>query len=405
MAEDVQIQSEGIRSLHLRILRKQWQILTLQVIATIALVWMYLTVFQTYVLNSIDHTMLLSVFNNFLVNESGGEHSMPLAEWMTGIGNSGLGRVYMPLILGAVFGGGMAFISFQTPERQQKIKFGLTGFVIIILVGPLLLGWSWDMLTSWDLKPPSTEQWDSLVWPISIIISLAVMGFYFLPIILGTKGIWGLSRRSIGWAIGFTLIFLAIHAILTFPLIMNELGTSGNQLLSLETQVGEPEVGLFGYEMITQEQFSLILIAVLLMVFQESGFAVIRYLEYAYRLPESCKKDPEYVRQMDNILNGHIWHTGFMLGGTGVTTMIALGFHRMLLDFVDGISGSQWANQVGESIELQLTYGLVISALLFLLLTAALRFIVPWQRVSGWVEYLRQRVKGAEEEEVVKTYV
>jgi hypothetical protein len=140
------------------------------------------------------------------------------------------------------------------------------------------------------------------------------------------------------------------------------------------------------------------------MVFQESAFAVIRYLEYAYRLPESCKKDPEYVRQMDNILNGHIWHTGFMLGGTGITTMIALGFHRMLLDFVDGISGSQWANQVGESIELQLTYGLVISALLFLLLTAALRFIVPWQRVSGWIEYIRQRVKGVEEEEVAKTY-
>ena len=55
------------------------------------------------------------------------------------------------------------------------------------------------------------------------------------------------------------------------------------------------------------------MIAVLIMVFQESGFGVIRYLEYAYRLPESCKRDPEYVRQMDNVLNGHLRHTaGFL---------------------------------------------------------------------------------------------
>ena len=125
---------------------------------------------------------------------------------------------------------------------------------------------------------------------------------------MGAKGIWGLSRRAVAWSIGFTLIFLAIHAILTFPIIQSQLGTVGSQLISLETQIGEPTVGLFGYDMISSEQFSLIMIAILLMIFQESAFAVIRYLEYAYKLPESCKKDPEYVRQMDNILTGHLWH-------------------------------------------------------------------------------------------------
>jgi hypothetical protein len=69
-----------------------------------------------------------------------------------------------------------------------------------------------------------------------------------------------------------------------------------------------------------------------------------------------------------------------------VATTIALGFHSILLDLVSGISGSQWASQVGESIELTLTYGLVISALLFLGLTALLRFVVPWQRVWGLIE-------------------
>jgi heme/copper-type cytochrome/quinol oxidase subunit 1 len=71
---------------------------------------------------------------------------------------------------------------------------------------------------------------------------------------------------------------------------------------------------------------------------------------------------------------------------TVIATMIALGFHAVLLDMVSGITGSQWAAQVGESIELTLTYGLVISALLFLGVMALLRYIVPWQRVWGLVE-------------------
>ena len=122
------------------------------------------------------------------------------------------------------------------------------------------------------------------------------------------------------------------------------------------------------------------------MVFQESGFGVIRYLEYAYRLPESCKRDPEYVRQMDNVLNGHLRHTAGFLTVTGLATMVALGFHSVLLEVVRTSTGSQWAAQVSESIELSLTYGLVISALLFLCLVALLRFVVPWQRVWGLIE-------------------
>ena len=134
--------------------------------------------------------------------------------------------------------------------------------------------------------------------------------------------------------------------------------------------MSDPTVGIFGFDLVTPEQFSLILIAILIMVFQESGFGVIRYLEYAYRLPESCKRDPEYVRQMDNVLNGHLRHTAGFLLITGLVTMIALGFHSVLAGSRSKSTGSQWAAQVSESIELSLTYGLVISALLFLGLVA-----------------------------------
>ena len=244
-----------------------------------------------------------------------------------------------------------------------------------------MLAYGWELIGGgWDV--PDEDVIQLLRWPLLTMLSFIILTFYLLPVITGTKGIWGLSRRGVAWSIGFTLLFLAVHAVLTFPLIRSQLGSYGSQLTALEIIVSEPTV--FG--LVTKEQISLILIACLMMVFQESAFGVIRQLEYAYRLPESCKRDPEYVAQMDNILNGHIRHTAIFLTLTVVATTVALGFHSVLLDFVSDITGSQWAAQVGESIELTLTYGLVISALLFLGIMALLRFVVPWQRFWGLIE-------------------
>ncbi|GIQ97747.1 MAG: hypothetical protein CM15mP3_07810 [Candidatus Poseidoniales archaeon] len=191
--------------------------------------------------------------------------------------------------------------------------------------------------------------------------------------------------------IGFTLLFLGIHAILTFPLIKAQLGDYGGALATLESQISQPTIGLFGIDLVTNEQFDLILIAVLILVFQESAFGVIKYLEYAFRLPESCKRDPEYVTQMDNMLNTHLVHTFGFLGLTGIATMVALGFHSVLLSLVSDTTGSQWAGQVSESIELSLTYGLVISAVMFLSIMALFRFLIPWQRIWGFTYSMRTR--------------
>jgi len=375
MAGEVTPQGEGARSLHLRQLRVQWQIVTLQVLATIALVWMYLEVVSTYVVGSIDHTQLFDTL------ESGLGTELPLADWLTGSGNDGLARFYVPLGLGLGLGGAMALLAFQTPKFQQRIKLGFIITLIVLLAGRFTFGYAWQLIDDgWSV--PGNDVLQLLEWPLLMMLSFIILTFYLLPIITGTKGIWGLSRRGVAWSIGFTLLFLGVHAILTFPLIRSQLGTYGTQLTTLEIIVSEPTV--FG--LVTAEQFSLILIACLMMVFQESAFGVIRQLEYAYRLPESCKRDPEYVAQMDNILNGHLRHTAVFLSLTVVATTIALGFHSVLLDWVSGITGSQWASQVGESIELTLTYGLVISALLFLGIMALLRFVVPWQRVWGLIE-------------------
>ena len=375
MAGDVTPQAEGARSLHLRQLRVQWQIVTLQVLATLALVWMYLEVVSTYVVGSIDHTQLFDTI------EEGIDTELPLADWLTGSSSDGLARFYVPMGLGLGLGGAMAVLAFQTPKFQQRVKLGFIIALILLLAGRFTLGYVWQLFDE-GWSAPENDVLALLEWPLMMMLSFIIMTFYSLPIITGTRGIWGLSRRGVAWAIGFTLLFLGIHAILTFPLIRSQLGSYGAQLTTLEIIVSEPTV--FG--LVTEEQFSLILIACLMMVFQESAFGVIRQLEYAYRLPESCKRDPEYVAQMDNLLNGHIRHTAVFLSLTVVTTTVALGFHSVLLDLVEGITGSQWASQVSESIELTLTYGLVISALLFLGIMALLRFVVPWQRVWGLVE-------------------
>ena len=388
---DVSLLGGRPRTLHLKMLRKQWQIITLQVVATIALVWMYLEVVSTYVVNSIDHTMVFETLES-LVGE------VPIGDWITGEGRQGLARFYVPIILGLLLGGSMALMAFQSPKLQQRIKLGFIILLMVSLVGRLLLTWVPSMIFSLDFRAPSEGELKTLEWPLLMILSLVILFVYLLPVIMGTRGIWGLSRRSIGWAIGFTLLFLGIHAILTFPLIKTQLGDWGANLKTLETQVSDPTIGIFGFDLVTPEQLSLILIAVLIMVFQESGFGVIRYLEYAYRLPESCKRDPEYVKQMDNVLNGHLRHTAGFLSITGLVTMIALGFHSVLLEIVSSSTGSQWAAQVSESIELTLTYGLVISALLFLSIIALLRFLIPWQRVWGLIETLGNKTQASAEE-------
>ena len=114
MAGEVTPQAEGARSLHLRQLRVQWQIVTLQVLATLALVWMYLEVVSTYVVGSIDHTQLFDTI------EKGIGIDLPLADWLTGSSSDGLARFYVPLGLGLGLGGAMAILCFPNSEVPTK---------------------------------------------------------------------------------------------------------------------------------------------------------------------------------------------------------------------------------------------------------------------------------------------
>ena len=96
MADDVGLQRDVTvggdyrpRTLHLKLLRKQWQIIALQIIATVALVGMYLEVVSTYVVGSIDHTMLFDTIEVLIGQQ------LPIGDFLTGEGNTALdGSLY-----------------------------------------------------------------------------------------------------------------------------------------------------------------------------------------------------------------------------------------------------------------------------------------------------------------------
>ncbi len=401
MAGEVELQGEGNRSLHLKPLRMQWQVITLQALATISLIWLYLQMGSTFGscdaahVNSdgqslwcpaLDHTLTLDLFESILKGESGdSSYNLPVPDFMTGQGNEGPGRYYMPILLCGLLTLGWVMLNLQAPSLRRKIVLGTLLTLILFLAGRMIFGWVFGMIFSWDLylpisSDPSRNHAETLVYPLVLYTQVFIVALFLAPIWTGLMGIWGLSRRLIGWSLGTILVYLGIHALLSFEAVTVyfDLG-----LKAIGTQISSDMV-LGG--MVSTTIWPLLVMAMLMLIYSESGFAVIRHLEYAFRLPESCKKDPEYVKQFDNALNSHLAQTAGIFIGVGLCAMLALKFDDLILDLVAFLGSSQWSGQVQESLELQLTYGKVISAMLMLIFVSGLRFIVPWQRIVGFVE-------------------
>jgi hypothetical protein len=206
------------------------------------------------------------------------------------------------------------------------------------------------------------------------------LGIVFAPVLAGLVGIWGLSKRPISWAVGYYLVVISIHAVLTFEPIVTEVDVG---LRALPSQIGE---GTTFWGLVSPFASSLLGIAVLMLVFLESGTAAINHLEYAASLPEDTKRNAEYVKQFNNVVNAHLVHMFVVFTLVVLTTALALAFDDLMISFVGVLEGTQWTGQVKESLELQMTYGKVISAGLFLLVVAGMRFVVPWQSITGYLE-------------------
>ena len=383
------------QTLHLPRLRRRWQILFLQIIATTALIALLFRMTEVYGpcddgfledgnnwCPSYEHTRGLSWVSeqpSFQNNVLSGSDGLILPRVLTGIDSTGFASQIVPLAMCFIFAGLWMFYQVRNEKVKTWTRRSITGIVILWATVPFILDWAEEIGVIGFHIP--IQHLDSLFQPLQLAIELFFLGIVFAPILAGLIGIWGLSRRALTWAVGFYVMIIGVHALLTFQGITD--AVSGIGLKPLPAQIGEAT--MYG-GLISPLAFDLLGIAILLLLFHEAGNAVIGHLEYAVMLPDASKSDPEYVRQFNNVVNSHLIHTVAIISGVALTTALALEFDAFMLDIVAVMEGGQWSGQVSESLELQLTYGKVISAGLFLLAVAGMRYVVPWQRVSGLIE-------------------
>jgi hypothetical protein len=389
MAIDVVPES---KTLHIKKLRFRWQVLLLQTLSTVSLLFLMRKMSELYgecsdkfVANSgsegwcpaYEHTRGLRWM------ESNGNTILP--NFITGINESGFDAFTMPLILCVVLTALWVFMQTRGERTQLIIKRTLSIILASWFLLPFLISWLIGMVSYGPYLPigNADEQYNHIelvLAPFEFFFELIFFGIVFAPILIGLMGIWGLSKRMITWATGYFLMVIGIHAMLTFEGVTTAVDVG---LRPLSAQIGEAT--LFG-GLISPLAFDLLTVAILLLVFLESGLAVITNLEYTSVLPEASKNDPEYVNQFNNIINGHLIHLFGIMIVVSLTTALALEFDDFLISFVGFLEGSQWSGQVKESLELQLTYGKVISASLFMIVVAGGRFVIPWQRLTGVIE-------------------
>ena len=247
MADDVAQQEEGITSLHLRVLRKEWRVVCLQLVASLALIWLFLTMTRVfghchpdYVASgawcpALDHTLTLNEIEATLT-DGGGLDGLPLPDWVTGQGNQGDGRYFVPILLSMAIAGAWVALNFQPPARRRKITLGLLGAMILFLAGMFLLTWTFGMIVNFDLYLPFGNADDSmnhanhLVWPLSVYIQVLIMLLFLAPVLFGLMGVWGLSKRMVNWSMAYMLIFLGIYALLSYEGVVSQLSSASNPM-------------------------------------------------------------------------------------------------------------------------------------------------------------------------------
>ena len=383
--------AEVTETLHIPALRRKWQILALQIAATASLLLLLKRMSELYgpcseqfIIDNNEETWCPSYEHTrgliWLDNTNG----LIIPDFLLGVGQTGTMSMLGPLVLCVFATFAIERYWSSSQELQTRLKQVSGALLAAWVIIPFLLAWIFSTFKNglhfpWNSND-SMNHIEHLFHPLGLVMELVFLGIVFAPVLIGLIGIWGLSKRSISWVVGYYIIVIAFHAVLPFEPIVSEVDVG---LQALPTQIGEGT--LFG-GLISPLASSLLGIAVLMLLFMESGTAAIGHMEYAVTLPEESKRDPEYVRQFNNVVNSHLIQLVVVVSLVAITTAMALAFDDLMITIVGILEGTQWTGQVKESLELQMTYGKVISAGLFIIAVAGLRFIVPWQTVSGYVE-------------------
>ena len=388
------------KTLYITKLRLRWQVLLLQVMSTLSLILLvrkmselYGSCSEKFIANSGSEGWCPAFEHTRGLNWMSSNGSTILPEFITGVNETGFDTFTMPLVLCFAITGLWVIVLTRGERLQLLIKRTFSILLASWFFVPFLVSWLMGLVSQGFYLPfgqidNQYNHIDLIFEPFEFFFELIFLGIVFAPVLAGLIGIWSLSKRMITWAASYFLIVIGIHAMLTFEGVTTAVDVG---LQPLSAQIGEAT--LFG-GLISPLAFDLLTVAILLLVFLESGLAVITNLEYASLLPDASKKDSEYVNQFNNVINGHIIHLFGVITIVGLTTALALEFDDFLISFVAALEGSQWSGQVKESLELQLTYGKVISASLFMVVVAGGRFVIPWQRINGFIETGLSKIRG-----------
>jgi len=388
------------KTLHVTKLRLRWQVLMLQIISTFSLLLLmrkmnelFGSCSEKFIANSGSNAWCPSYEHTrgLMWMKSNGNAILP--DFITGVNETGFDTFIIPLITCFIITGLWVFILTRGERLQLMIKRTFSILLAAWFLMPFLISWIIGIISQGFYLPfgQTESQYnhiDLVLQPFEFFFEMVFLGIVFAPVLAGLIGIWSLSKRMITWAMSYFLIVIGIHAMLTFEGVTSAVDVG---LQPLSAQIGEAT--LFG-GLISPLALDLLTVSILLLLFLESGLAVITNLEYASLLPDACKKDPEYVNQFNNLIHGHIAHLFGIITVVALTTAIALEFDDFLISFVAILEGSQWSGQVKESLELQLTYGKVISASLFMIVVAGGRFVIPWQFITGFIETGLSKIRG-----------
>jgi len=402
--------SEQKHTLRLRSLRTRWQILTLQLVATLALAGLLLTMTSvygecdqdfideaegsTYWCPAFEHTRGMAYVEQAFDRES------ILPNFITGADQVGEAALLIPSLFCLFLTGVHAYFSSRSAKSRRRIKNTIFSIAMIAGFGPFLFDWITSMISYQMLYIPFGQDFpalnhgDRLSFTMQLISEVIVMGVVFTPVLFGLIGIWNISMRAIIATISYSIMFIIFHALLTFEAVLESV--QGIGLKPLPAQIGDST--LFG-GLVSPMAFELITISILLFLFFESSHMVIRLFEYVAILPESTRTDNEHIRMFQSVLNTHLSQLVGVLSLATVLTAIALDFDEIMIMVISEFQPNQWSQQVNDSLELQMTYGKVISAGLFLLFVSMLRYLVPWQTVLGWFESFFRGISRPRSEE------
>ena len=238
---------EITETLHIPVLRRKWQILVLQITATASLLLLLKRMSDIYgpcsdefIMNnnadtwcpSYEHTRGLMWMDN--------ANGLLIPDFLLGVGQTGIMSMIGPIVLCVFATFAIERFWSSSQELQNRIKQAAAALLAVWVILPFLFSWiiatfSNGLHFPWNSND-SMNHIGELFHPLGLMGELVFLGIVFAPVLVGLIGIWGLSKRSITWVVGYYIIVIAFHAVLTFEPIVSEVDVG---LRALPTQIGE----------------------------------------------------------------------------------------------------------------------------------------------------------------------